>query len=50
MGLRPGPEFGEILGSLMVQVLDDPALNERDRLLELVEARLEGGAGPGGEG
>ncbi len=37
MGLKPCPRFGEILDHLMDQVLEDPALNTRDRLLELVE-------------
>ena len=40
LGLKPGPEFGEILGSLMEQVLEDPSLNQRDRLLRAVEAWL----------
>jgi tRNA nucleotidyltransferase (CCA-adding enzyme) len=33
LGLRPGPEFGRILESLLELVLDDPALNEPDGLL-----------------
>jgi len=42
MGLEPGPGFGDILASLMERVLDDPSLNRRERLLELVESRLAG--------
>jgi tRNA nucleotidyltransferase/poly(A) polymerase len=41
LGLRPGPEFGVILGFLLEQVLEDPSLNQRERLLKLVEARLD---------
>ncbi len=37
MGLKPGPSFGRILGGLIDRVLEDPSLNTRDRLLELVE-------------
>ncbi|MGH7681390.1 MAG: CCA tRNA nucleotidyltransferase [Candidatus Eiseniibacteriota bacterium] len=33
MGLEPGPRVGEILNWLLEQVLEDPALNERQRLL-----------------
>lgn len=36
LGLRPGPRFGEILAGLTERVIDDPALNEPGRLLELV--------------
>lgn len=35
LGLRPGPDFGRILGELLEWVLDDPARNER----ALLEAR-----------
>ncbi len=35
LGLRPGPRFGEILRALLEQVLDDPALNTREKLLDL---------------
>jgi tRNA nucleotidyltransferase (CCA-adding enzyme) len=33
LGLRPGPVFGEILRTLLERVVEDPSLNERDRLL-----------------
>lgn len=36
LGLAPGPLYGEILASLLERVIDDPALNERATLLELV--------------
>ena len=41
MGLKPGPLFGEVIDSLLDRVLDDPALNERAMLLDLLIARLE---------
>ncbi|MBT8396162.1 MAG: hypothetical protein KJN92_04315, partial [Gemmatimonadetes bacterium] len=37
LGLKPGPAFGEILGSLMARVLEDPGLNTKARLKALVE-------------
>lgn len=40
LGIPPGPLFGEILRDLLEQVTDDPTLNRRDRLLDLVRARL----------
>jgi hypothetical protein len=33
-GLRPGPEFGRVLEACLDAVIEDPALNEKDRLLE----------------
>ena len=36
LGLRPGPEFGRILEDLLERVTDDPTLNRRDTLLEIV--------------
>jgi hypothetical protein len=41
MGLRPGPLFGRILQGLLERVLDDPALNRRDRLEAAVMAMVE---------
>jgi putative nucleotidyltransferase with HDIG domain len=34
-GLRPGPGLGAALDYLLERVIDDPSLNERERLLEL---------------
>ncbi len=34
LGLAPGPKVGEILNRLLEEVLEEPALNERDRLLQ----------------
>ncbi len=36
LGLEPGPRFGEILEELTERVIDDPSLNEPERLLDLV--------------
>jgi poly(A) polymerase/tRNA nucleotidyltransferase (CCA-adding enzyme) len=37
-GIPAGPETGHILNELFESVLDDPALNTRDRLLEIARA------------
>lgn len=37
LGRAPGPWLGRLLDALLERVLDDPALNERARLLELAE-------------
>jgi poly(A) polymerase/tRNA nucleotidyltransferase (CCA-adding enzyme) len=46
LGLKPGPQVGIILNELLQSVLEDPALNERVKLLEisrkLVKERLPG--------
>ena len=34
VGLRPGPVFGEILRTLLDEVVEDPGLNQRETLLE----------------
>jgi hypothetical protein len=38
LGVRPGPELGTLLTRLLDAVLSDPALNTRERLLELVRS------------
>ncbi len=40
LGLAPGPRFGELLRALLEHVLEDPALNTRERLLELAREEL----------
>ena len=35
MGMKPGREIGEVLNELFEHVLDNPELNQRDKLLEL---------------
>jgi len=42
MGLKPSPRFGEILDHIMLQVLEDPTLNTRERLLDLVASAEHG--------
>jgi tRNA nucleotidyltransferase (CCA-adding enzyme) len=39
-GLEPGPQFGEILNELLLRVLDDPNLNDRLTLMQIVETEL----------
>ncbi|MGD2122319.1 MAG: CCA tRNA nucleotidyltransferase [Gemmatimonadota bacterium] len=47
MGFKPGPRFGEILDGLMERVLEDPSLNTKEQLVELVrEARAGKEEGP----
>lgn len=36
LGVRPGPEIGEMLARLLEEVLDDPKRNQRDHLLDRV--------------
>ena len=43
LGLPPGPLYGEVLRDLLEAVTDDPALNQRERLMERVAARISGG-------
>ncbi len=40
LGLRPGPEFGRVLEDCLDAVIEDPELNERDRLLEFARRRI----------
>ena len=40
LGYVPGPELGRVLGELLDEVVDEPALNTRDELLERAKARL----------
>lgn len=41
-GLKPGPGFAPLLERLLEQVLDDPATNDRETLLRLVDTWTEG--------
>lgn len=36
LGLEPGPRFGLILNDLLARVIEEPDLNDRDRLLDIV--------------
>ena len=38
LGLRPGPQIGRLLSGLLQEVLADPAVNQRDRLLAAARA------------
>ena len=45
LGIDPGPLIGELLNRLLEAALDDPSLNQRERLLELARGwAAEGGA------
>ena len=51
LGYRPGPELGRTLEALLEAVVDDPALNRRETLLDRARRQLLprdplGGAGP----
>lgn len=37
---KPGPDMGKLLKSLLEEVLEDPSLNERDRLLEAARQKM----------
>jgi putative nucleotidyltransferase with HDIG domain len=39
LGLKPGPAMGRVLGELLEAVLDDPSLNEHERL-RLIASRI----------
>ncbi|MCL6610551.1 MAG: CCA tRNA nucleotidyltransferase [Peptococcaceae bacterium] len=42
LGIRPGREMGAILNGLLEAVLEDPGMNEKNRLLDLVRRRKTG--------
>ena len=37
LGIKPGPIMGEILGKLLERVLEDPSMNDRDKLLSIAK-------------
>jgi tRNA nucleotidyltransferase (CCA-adding enzyme) len=43
LAIPPGPLVGKLLEGLLERVLDDPALNTRDGLLELARQQMSGG-------
>jgi tRNA nucleotidyltransferase (CCA-adding enzyme) len=49
LGLRPGPRLGTLIARLFERVVEDPALNERERLLALAREELESAGEPAGE-
>lgn len=40
LGLKPGPKFGDIQRYLLELVLDEPDLNHKDKLLEIVKMKF----------
>ncbi|HEU4410630.1 MAG TPA: hypothetical protein VFS43_35570 [Polyangiaceae bacterium] len=48
LAMPPGRQVGELLERLLEAAIDDPALNERGRLLERARALYETGAPPAG--
>lgn len=38
--ISPGPKVGKVLEALLEKVLDDPALNEREKLLEMIRKHV----------
>ena len=43
LGMSPGPAMGRLLRELLEQVLEDPSLNEPERLRALAAAAMEEG-------
>ena len=41
LGMKPGPQIGEVLKNLLDKVLDEPELNERDQLIKLVKEDMQ---------
>lgn len=37
LGIRPGPQIGDILSGLLDKVMDDPSCNERETLIRMVK-------------
>ena len=44
MGIKPGPEMGQILKDLLDKVLEDPSLNTKEKLTELVHISEKAGS------
>jgi len=40
IGVKPGPEMGKILKSLLDMVLEDPLMNTKEKLLEAAKNML----------
>jgi tRNA nucleotidyltransferase (CCA-adding enzyme) len=40
LGMKPGPDLGRILKTLLDEVVDDPAKNEREALLQRAKELL----------
>ena len=46
LGMKPSPAFGQILEALLEQVLEDPSLNERGLLQDIVLSDMDAFASP----
>ena len=42
LGVPPGRVIGEVLATLLEMVIEDPSLNQRQRLLELIPQVVKG--------
>ena len=40
MGIAPGKEMGDILKALFEKVLDNPTLNDKEKLKKMVEEKM----------
>lgn len=40
LGMKPGPEMGNMLNKLLEQVIDDPEMNEKEKLCKYVKEKL----------
>ena len=40
LGMKPGRDMGQMLHYLLDKVLDNPSLNEKDTLIELVKSKM----------
>jgi tRNA nucleotidyltransferase/poly(A) polymerase len=49
-GIAPGPSLGRILSMLVDRVIDDPALNTREQLIDQARRLHSSGADQGGQG
>ena len=45
LGIPAGPKIGEILNYLLERVMDEPSLNENDKLKHMIEEHLSNGEG-----
>lgn len=41
IGLKPGPQLGEVLNRLLAEVLEDPKLNQKEMLLSMAGAMIQ---------
>ena len=41
LGIKPGKEIGEILNKLLEEVIENPEMNDRDKLIKRVQIRAQ---------